>query len=146
MATWACGSPDGNPTTADYDCESDEWDSASDRVLVPDLQIGPSDIDPSFTCTGDGIEPGSGEIRVTIHNTGDGPVTDDFTVEFAELTTGYAVTDTFGNLAGPGALPLAAGSSETLVFGDWSTACDACDYTIEVTLDAPEDVKRVERE
>ena len=138
VVTWACGSPDGNPTTADYDCESNEWDSASDRVAMPNLSIAPSDITPIFSCSGDGIDPGA-ELEIVVHNTGDATIDtgDDFTLTVTETTTGYSVTDTFTNLGGT--LPLAAGGSDTLTF-PWAVACSSCDYTINVTLDVLDDI------
>ena len=137
--TWACGVPDGDPTTADYDCQSNEWDSASNRVPMPNLQIDSSDIAPMFACTGDGIAPGSGEIEIVVRNTGDGPIPlgFDFTIAVTETTTGYSVTDTFTNLGGT--LPLAPGGSETLVF-PWAVTCASCAYTVNVTLDTLGDI------
>jgi uncharacterized repeat protein (TIGR01451 family) len=132
--TWACGAPDGNPTTADYDCESNEWNSASNRVPMPNLEIDSSDITPSFTCSGDGVTPGSGEIEIVVRNTGDAsiPLGSDFTITVTEMTTGYSAIDTFTNLGGT--LPLAAGGSDTLVF-PWAVACASCAYAVNVALD-----------
>ena len=137
--TWACGTPDGDPTTADYDCESDEWDSASNRVPMPNLEIDSSDIAPTFACAGDGITPGSGEIELVVRNTGDGPIPlgSDFAITVTETTTGYSVTDTFTSLGGT--LPLAAGASDALVF-PWAVTCTSCEYTVNVTLDTLDDI------
>ncbi len=136
VVTWACGTPDGDPTTADYDCESNEWDDASDRVAMPNLEVDPSDITPVFGCSGDGIDPGA-QIEIVVRNTGDRQIVNDFTISVTETTTGYSVTDTFTNLGG--SLPLAAGGSDMLTF-PWAVACSSCSYTINVTLDTLDDV------
>jgi len=138
VTTWACGAPDGDPATADYDCSSDEWSSASDRVAMPNLSIAPSDITPAFSCSGDGIDPGA-EIAIVVRNTGDAPIQagDNFTLTVTETTTGYSATDSFTNLGG--SLPLAAGGSDTLTF-PWAVACTSCAYIIDITLDTLNDV------
>ena len=131
---WGCGSFDGDPnTTAEATCDIGSTLSDSATVRVPNLSIVPSDLTPSFTCTGDGVPSSSGVLQLVVRNTGDGAVSDDFEITLSDATTGYAVSDRFTNLGGT--LPLAAGGSQTLTFSGWDVSCSACDYEISVALD-----------
>ena len=133
-ALWGCGAYDGDPnTTAEATCDigSEVVDRAT--VRIPNLALSPSDITPAFTCTGDGIAPSSGALELVVRNTGDGAVTTDFQVSLSDTTTGYYVADSFTALGGT--LPLAAGSSQTLTFSEWSVSCADCTYEITAVLD-----------
>ncbi|MCX6094068.1 MAG: hypothetical protein NTY63_04495 [Candidatus Bipolaricaulota bacterium] len=131
-ALWACGTPDGNPTTVgEYECSGGTVEDAA-VVQVANLAVGSADIVPAFACSGDGV--GSGALRVTIRNPSDAPVTQDFAVQASESTTGWSVSGTFTSLGGT--LPMAANGSQTLTLPGWPVACSACLYHFAVTVDA----------
>jgi len=131
-ALWACGTPDGNPTTTgEYECSGGTVEDAA-VVQVANLAVGSADIVPAFVCSGDGV--GSGALGITIRNPSDTPVTRDFAVEASESTTGWSVSGTFTSLGG--ALPLAANGSQTLTLPGWPVACSSCVYRFAVTVDA----------
>jgi len=132
---WGCGPLDSDPnTTAEADCDIGSTIQDQANVRIPNLSISPSDITPSFTCSGDGVVPASGVIELAVRNTGDGDITTDFEVTLTEATTGYSVSDRFTVLGGT--LPLEDGTSQTLTFEDWDVGCDTCDYTIAAALDS----------
>ncbi len=131
-ALWACGTPDGNPTTTgEYECSGGTVEDTA-VVQVANLAVGSADIVPAFVCTGDGV--GSGALGITIRNPSDAPVTQNFAVEASESTTGWSVLGTFTSLGGT--LPLAANGSQTLTLPGWPVACSACVYRFAVTVDA----------
>ena len=136
---WGCGALDGDPnTTAEATCAIGATVQDQANVRIPNLSISPSDITPIFSCSGDGVAPSSGEIELVVRNTGDGDITTDFEITLTESTTGYSVSDRFTNLGGT--LPLADGTSQTLVFDSWDVGCGSCDYTITVALDFLDEV------
>jgi len=131
---WGCGALDGDPnTTAEASCDSGSTIQDQANVLIPNLSISPSDITPVFTCSGDGVAPSSGEIRLEVRNSGDGDITADFEITLTETTTGYSVSDRFTTLGGT--LPLTAGTSQILTFAGWNVGCGSCNYTIIAAVD-----------
>ena len=134
QAWWGCGPFDGDPNTTDETlCGPGTVIEAASRVLVPNLAIAPADIDLVFNCVDDAISPGSGGIRVTLRNSGDGPVTQDVPISVTEATTGFAVNTTFVTLGGD--LPLGSGERQSLVITGWPVTCAECDYDVRVSVD-----------
>ena len=136
-ASWGCFGTftlDEDPgTTDDYFCSSGIWSESSAAVTVPNLSIAPADIVPQFDCTNDGISPDTGQIHITVQNTGDAPITSDFAVSVEESTTGLSVTGSYAGLGGQ--LPLDAGARSTIVVENWAVACGPCSYSFGVVLD-----------
>ncbi|MBU1048685.1 DUF11 domain-containing protein [Candidatus Bipolaricaulota bacterium] len=131
---WGCGALDGDPnTTAEATCDIGSTIQDQANVRIPNLSISPSDITPTFTCSGDGVAPSSGEIQLVVRNTGDGDITTDFEITLTETTTGFSVSDRFTNLGGT--LPLANGTSQTLTFAGWDVGCGSCSYNITAAVD-----------
>ena len=138
-ATWGCGPWDGDPnTTAEATCDSGVTVQDSAVVQVPNLTLGVNDIVSVFDCVDDGIDPASGEIRITVRNAGDGAVSSDFSLSVTESTTGYSQTATFASRGGT--LPLAAGAAQTVSFPGWAVSCASCDYAFDVVLDPADDI------
>lgn len=129
IASWGCG------TFAAPACTYETTVQDISIVRVPNLTINAGDIEPIFSCTGDGITPGSGSIQITVRNqgSGDAPITEDFTITIAEPNTGFSVSDTFVGLGGT--LPLNDDSSQTITVEGWDVACANCGYAITVALD-----------
>ncbi len=135
VTSWGCtlSALDGDPnTTTEYACTSSGGSvTRTATVLVPDLSISSSDLAPQFTCSGDGIS--NGRMLLTVRNAGTAAISTDFSLTFSESTTGWSGGGSFTSLGG--ALPLAAGGSQTLTLSNWPIACSSCSYTFTASLD-----------
>ena len=129
VATWGCGA------LAAPSCEYSAAAQDQSTVRVPNLTISPADIVPVFSCEGDGITPGSGQLQITVRNQGNGdaPISENFAITVTEPNSGFSVSDTFVGLGGQ--FDLEDNSPQTLTLDNWSVSCANCTYAITATLD-----------